>query len=96
VEDTYTVLAANRTGFGGTLQAEKYSIYPNPFSSEIHIQGQESFQAALFDATGKELLRTQEAQGNLTIDLLQAFPKGIYFLHLENNEGRRVYRIVKE
>jgi len=96
VEDTFTVLAANRTGFHGTLQAGKYSIYPNPFSSEIHIQGPKSFRAALFDATGKELLRTQEAQGNLTIDLLQAYPKGIYFLHIENNEGRRVYRIVKE
>jgi len=95
-EDTFTVLAANRTGFNEALQEGKYSIYPNPFFSKIHIQGPETFRVILFDATGKELIRTQVVHEHFTLDQLQAYSKGIYLLYVEGSDGRSIYRLVKE
>ncbi len=95
-EDTFTVLAANRTGFNEALQEGKYSIYPNPFSDYIHIDGPEQYELFLFDVTGKKLLSSKSEHGHFTLDELQEYPKGVYWLLLSTDTGIHVEKIVKK
>lgn len=69
-------------------------VYPNPFSDSFTISSPLSFEKIeLYDVTGKRIF---EQEFKTTIKLVNV-SQGIYFLHLIDNEGKKmVKKLVKE
>jgi trimeric autotransporter adhesin len=68
------------------------SAFPNPFNNEIVVRG--NGVAALFDITGKEILR-KEIRGNEIHLNTESVAAGFYLLHIENESRVRNYKVVK-
>lgn len=70
------------TGIPGDI-IPKVSIYPNPTKEYITIESDGTSQVALYDLTGRELLRTT-ITGKTDMPLTRYAP-GIYILHIKGN-----------
>lgn len=73
-------------------------LYPNPAQDKLNIVSPESMemkQGWVMDVTGKRVL---ELAGNelMTPITIGHLPAGLYFLHLESNQGRSSIRFTKE
>lgn len=63
-----------------------FSVYPNPFSSRLHIRAngtEGALQVQVTDLGGKVLLSVKQVAGNNTLDL-SGLPGGIYFLFIRD------------
>jgi parallel beta-helix repeat protein len=69
-----------------------FNIYPNPAVAELFISAGTSFQAILYDATGKRIWQGSDQAGNLRLDT-KPFQPGVYFLQVSGKgfqESRKV------
>ena len=72
------------------------TIYPNPTTGQITILGDNLQQAEVFNMLGQQLLTVQGSGNELYINMT-AFPAGIYFIAVTNEEGRKcVQKVVRE
>ena len=71
-------------------------IYPNPTNDIITINFNNKNLASiqLFDVLGKSIHQFTTHQNTFSIDL-SSYEKGIYFLQVENEEGKTIERIIK-
>ncbi len=84
----------------GTLSAESennkffnYKLYPNPTSSYLVLEGQNNFNFKLMDINSKVLSQSFEKSNRFEIDL-SSFPKGVYFLHISDQNSIRYEKII--
>ncbi|MBX0333648.1 T9SS type A sorting domain-containing protein [Pontibacter sp. HSC-14F20] len=77
------------------------SVYPNPFDDAVIVtlNGTEArnVQVVLMDAMGKVLQqRTEETSGNsITVDMRSVRTKGIYILHVLDNDTKYTFKLMK-
>ena len=76
------------------LDSESIAIYPNPFHEQIVVKSAQARSYLILDAQGKQV--AQGMLNNSVIDL-RNLSTGSYFLHLSNENGKRMFtqRIVK-
>jgi len=71
--------------------ADKYhvSIYPNPTAGILHIVSDESLHLAIFDLTGKQVLKGEKQGGaaEMNIGDLQT---GLFILVLHDDQGSKM------
>ena len=79
------------------LIAEEISVYPNPTTNQLAVQGfSQSLSAAncsVFSVDGKQV--QVDVLDNKTLDTVQ-LESGIYFLRIATEEGTSTIRFVKE
>lgn len=91
---TITVTVEECTGIEELSNTLAFSIHPNPFSNELHIELQQPAQAMISNMNGSILLSTSLEGGKNTIDT-SALPAGIYIMKLSSAQGFAVSRVVK-
>ena len=73
---------------------EKISIYPNPTTGDVFIQGYNLSEKSIIlrDCLGAVVSNWEQTDHRINI---AGLPPGIYFLTLNLNEGSKVFRIIK-
>jgi hypothetical protein len=76
-----------------TLKKPEITLYPNPFTDLLTIEGidQETAFLRVFDSTGKEVFRDNFNQSPTTIDLSQLAP-GIYFVDINGTYSKSIVK----
>jgi hypothetical protein len=69
------------------------SIYPNPVTSIINVIGAEGVNYSLYDLLGRQVKSGQISNSVISIDHLTT---GMYYLHLDRDTGKNLYKIWKE
>jgi hypothetical protein len=87
-------LGLPRVADGNVAGAE---IYPNPSSDQLYIRDASDVQAAaIFDFTGRLLLRVSELPSRASVDI-RSLPPGVYFLRCTNAKGENhAYKFIKK
>jgi len=67
------------------------TIYPNPFSNELTIEGAESSAISIYNLIGNAVIKIKNPVGKQHINT-QSFPKGIYILNIEDKKGGKSIR----
>lgn len=71
------------------------SVYPNPTTNNLQIEGESLSQVQVYDLNGK-LILSQDAYSNHFILAMGNIDRGIYLLRVSNNEGQlQIRRIIK-
>ena len=81
----------------GFIHEEYFSIYPNPSTNLINIDGEsKSVNIKLFDTLGKEISSYSNKKLPFSMDV-QSLTKGIYFVQISNSENLKIfsYKIIK-
>lgn len=84
-EDAMTPSAAN------DFHTKKTTIFPNPTSSELFVEGENIESISIFTITGKQLFQTEK----LNIDL-SFLSKGVYFLKVNFDKKIEFHRFIKK
>jgi len=69
------------------------SIYPNPATNIININGADGLYYALYDLVGRQVHNGQISDDSISIDHLAT---GMYYLHLDSDAGKSVYKVWKK
>jgi hypothetical protein len=88
-----TVVAAT-TGIDDQLTAA-ITLYPNPFTSTLHLSGAEGCTLRVINAAGATVHLRQLASPSETVNL-ESLPAGVYFLHLETDGKSKTLQAVKQ
>ncbi|MEM9819834.1 MAG: T9SS type A sorting domain-containing protein, partial [Bacteroidota bacterium] len=85
------------------LEAElSVALFPNPFHTKLSLSietlDRKTLDIQLLDVLGQSILREQhQVLGSINIDFdLPGLTSGLYFLMIENEEGRLVRKLIKE
>lgn len=72
-----------------------FSVYPNPAASYITIENKGSldFEYEIFDVNAKQLIKGTNANSK-QIDI-SSLQKGFYFILIKANQGKSVYKLIK-
>ncbi len=71
-------------------------LYPNPAIDKLHFSHSEKFdKITVNNALGQKVKEIFHAVIEYEIDVSDLLP-GIYYVNTENNEGQRVYKILKK
>ncbi len=82
------------TGIENNVSNQTISIYPNPTTGIINIQGQpENAQVKICDVLGNPVYQNNGAVSNLQIDL-STQPNGVYFMSIQTGAGTVNKKIV--
>ena len=84
--------------FVNPLYDETFSLlcFPNPTSTEIHLQTEEEIeQLLLYDVTGTLVYQIMPSTNQYTLDVSK-LKNGIYILHAETKSGVYRNKIIKE
>ncbi|TAG00907.1 MAG: T9SS C-terminal target domain-containing protein, partial [Cytophagia bacterium] len=74
----------------------KVNIYPNPSNENINIKtSKEGFVYEIFTLQGGSLIKSN-ATSNVANVNIKSLPKGVYFVHIIQNNNRVVKKIVVE
>jgi len=94
------VLRVGSDGYVGikeTQRADNWNIYPNPFTNTLTINPKKQLtditEIQLLDVMGRTVM-TASMRDRMQLDV-SALPKGIYLLHLLQNDNSAVRRIIK-
>ena len=69
-------------------------VYPNPAQTVINLSNStELGSIKVFNNLGQIVFNTVEAKSLLSIDM-NAFSKGLYFIEIENNEGKLIRKVI--
>ena len=74
-------------------------IYPNPIHNYLNIELQKDYPESnieILDLNGKLISKTKFSGASYKIKSLNTLPKGVYILHLQNEELNVLLRFVKE
>ena len=82
------------TSVGENTGLQSVSIYPNPTSGMVSIEGANLNQVSVFNLLGEEV-RRMAAQGEHTTLDLSDLPDGIYVVKASAETGSQSFRIVK-
>lgn len=74
---------------------EGYHLYPNPTSSQLHINAGAKCFIRICNALGQEIILRELEAGTSTFSLEQQ-PKGIYLVQIYGTKGMKTVRVVKE
>jgi Secretion system C-terminal sorting domain/Receptor L domain len=69
------------------------SIYPNPSSNIINLNGADGSSYTIYDLVGRQVIDGQISDDAISIDHLSP---GMYYLHLDSDSVKSVYKIWKE
>lgn len=72
-------------------ETEKLDVYPNPTTGKISIK--ESGEVTFYNSIGEIIYHQMCSSSNSQIDL-SAHPNGIYFLHLQTEQGTATKKII--
>jgi hypothetical protein len=80
-----------------TASTSAVSLYPNPASNEITIEGAGNSQAVFYDITGRVVIECSITSNRQTLDISK-LPKGFYTLHITNHTtaAKTIRKITKE
>jgi hypothetical protein len=78
----------------------KISSYPNPFNNSVTITSNNGSKVIgrslkMYNTTGK-LIISQIIQSQTTTVNTGNLPSGVYFFHIESEDGNFVYKMVKQ
>lgn len=87
----------NQVGIDKNEMLSGIAIYPNPTTSNVTISMADDklVNAKLYDAQGK-LINTIKNVKNGTVISLDTLENGVYMIHVSNETGNQVFRIVKQ
>jgi hypothetical protein len=78
-------------------QTQIISIYPNPFTKSTIISitnNKSNYNLTLYDITGQKVWKEEDLSQS-TYELERGtLSKGIYFLEIKTEEGKRIFRVV--
>ncbi len=87
----------------GIVDAEtlQLKVFPNPVSSQIHIQSNEALEDAevvIYDLLGRPVWKQSiEATGILELTIsMESFPSAVYFLKVISPQGNFITQLIKE
>lgn len=90
----YIIIEDKNAGINDNTM-ENIKIYPNPVITALTIKVENMKQLQLIDMSGNEIIQKEISNQSIQLDM-SAFHPGIYFLILENEDGRIVQKVVKE
>jgi hypothetical protein len=94
IEDIFLVKLGIGTGIEELNNSINFSVYPNPATNTLTINGLSTTATAeIYDLSGKLLLTKQLSVNQIDISTLA---KGLYFIKLNTEEGSVVKKFVKE
>jgi Secretion system C-terminal sorting domain len=70
-------------------------IYPNPFNTDFKITLEEKAEGTIVDFTGKTIRNLTLHSGENFVNLSEQ-SQGIYFVKLHNENGNKIFKLVKE
>ena len=73
---------------------QEVSIYPNPTSGKVLVEGNNLTQAILFNLMGQEIMRQTTNNGHIIFDLTD-LPQGIYFINTVGTRSGITTKVVK-
>lgn len=75
-----------------------FNLYPNPFQNHISIEGLPpgEYNIQIMDISGRSVLRQSISTQGKALDLSPTLQKGTYFLELEHQGEKSMYRIIKQ
>ena len=89
-------LAANFVFYDGVNELEDaVSVYPNPTSNKVYIEGNRLRKIEVFNALGVLVVSEKVSDSHIEIDL-QHLPAGIYCLRIYSEDGAFSQSVVKE
>ena len=93
--DTSACILVDQTGIEELIE-QGVMIYPNPASNAVNIEWSSDIDfVEITDSRGRLLKKVEIFnQKKLLLDITE-FAKGVYFIHLESEQGRVVYDIIK-
>ncbi len=77
------------------VNAMKFKVYPNPVSETIFIEGIGKSTISIFDIMGNKVLQTNSV-GYKTSIRVEALPKGIYTIKINDSNAEGTVRFVKK
>lgn len=93
IPNLYKILGVQTEG------ANFFKVYPNPTNKEITLEMNDllskNYEATLTDISGK-IQQKETIKSRIQTISLEKFPKGIYFLRLENEEKSSVVKFIKD
>jgi len=72
----------------------KLLLYPNPCSDFFRLKGSRNSTLLLYDASGKELMRVDQYQEEMALDI-SACPPGIYLVKMEQGNETAWLKLIK-
>ena len=89
-------LTANFVFYDGINELEDaVSVYPNPTSNKVYIEGNRLRKIEVFNALGVLVVSEKVSDSHIEIDL-QHLPAGIYCLRIYSEDGAFIQSVVKE
>lgn len=78
------------------LNQNNFSIYPNPFKSEIYIDSKNSNieEITIYNHLGKEIRKIIDYSINESIDLT-SFDSGVYFIKIQADQNSTIKQVIK-
>jgi len=70
------------------------SVYPNPCNGFVFVYADEC-DLSLYNSLGQLLHQQNRIQNTSKLDM-SAYPEGVYFIHLQNNQTRKSIKIIKQ
>ena len=89
----------------GKLTSDQLSgegwAYPSPTTGKVHLPlgqpGEQPTRIRVLDITGREVLRTRVQGSKQAVELnLSGQQEGLYFIHLEGRQQKRVLKVLKQ
>lgn len=95
----FRTYVSTTVGIGATgTSSSSVEIYPNPFSQQTTLRSDQPLRNAsftLYNAQGQQVKKMDQISGETVILQRDNLPRGIYFLHLgENNATRPLGKLV--
>ena len=96
-DSTYQIVMLSTSIEDQIANSNEFSIYPNPTSGIITIQGEELTMSKItvFDIVGKKILNRVSENTELSIDISE-FSNGIYIIQIETDAGIFKQKLIKE
>jgi len=81
--------------------ADNLKIYPNPVSHSVNINFKNPTESVtvlrLYDMNGKLLVHQKIDMGSTHVEIpMVAVAHGMLMMHLENKDGKRIYKVIKK
>jgi hypothetical protein len=95
----YTFTTPVFTAIDPSLSGHEISIYPNPFAHTLQFRFPTADFAQtirIYDLSGKQMMFVKPQAGQEFLLEVSTLPSGIYFVHIDSDEIKRVYKVIKK